>query len=94
MHAAPPDWAGSYLSCGNVHDLVAHRKEFGGSQALCEEVGQVVACAYIRYHDLSAFYALANVEVSTLDVFHSLVVFGVVSGVARRFVVASLRSGA
>ena len=82
------------MSRCDIHYLVAHGEEFCRRETLREEIGEVVACAYIRYDDLSSFDAFTNVEMAAFDVLHPLVVLGIVGGVARRLVIAALRSRA
>ena len=77
----------------DVHELVTHGEEMLGIEGLGEEVRQVVACGDIRHDDVEVLDALADEEVTTLDMLHARVVLRVVRGGNGSLVVRSERGG-
>ena len=65
----------------HVHNLVPHVEEVLTHEGLREEVSDVVGCRYERNSNLTFFDTFPDEEMPTFDVFHSRVMFWVISQV-------------
>eukprot|EP00965_Chrysotila_dentata_P261152 6214155-Pleurochrysis_carterae.AAC.4 len=59
----------------DVHDHVAHRKEWTRSQRLGEEIRQLSHAGHEWYSDIMFFDAFPHKEMSAVNVFRPLMVF-------------------
>ena len=71
-----------------IHDALSKLHERGVRKRLCKEVGRILSGADVWHDDFAILDALANKEVPSFNMFHAVIMFGVVGHVYGALVVA------
>ena len=70
-----------------VHDAVAHSDELLLGKRLSEEIGDVVDSRHERHTDAVLLNEFTHVEMAPINVFHTSVMFRIVSHINARAVI-------